>query len=87
MNTDKYSTLLLVLWRQKTWNNGYNQIRRKILYCEEVPNILRKLWQTNVISLQAWRKENEEKLGGGINPLYEEKQASSATFMNPTFHK
>ena len=22
MNTEKYSTLLLVLWRQKTWNNG-----------------------------------------------------------------
>ena len=22
-NTDKYPSLLLVLWRQKTWNNGY----------------------------------------------------------------
>ena len=23
VNTDKYSSLLLVLWRQKTWNNGH----------------------------------------------------------------
>merc|ERR1712037_642952 len=31
---------------------------------------------------QAWRKENEERLGAVTNPLYEERKSSSETFMN-----